>query len=157
VEIAAEIQTERAVELKFEQFPEQARERLRAAISALVSDLQSRVESAEPSLTGALRSETAPRLEEYPNRITGAVRVTDEFAKAGALEYGAHRTMLVKAHTATLDHIYGKLVEPLSVMIGAHQRTPNIAEHRYLRGPLHAMEGQIFEALQEAMTEAAAD
>lgn len=157
MEITAEIQTERTIGLKFDQFPEQARQRLRAAIETLIGDLHDQVTAAAPSESGKLRGEIQPRVEEYPNRITGVVAVTDEFAKAAALEYGAHSSVMVKAHTASLDHIYGKLVEPFSVMVGAHSRRVDIAEHRYLRGPLHAMEGQIFEALQEALVEAAQD
>lgn len=157
MELTVEISTDRAAGLKFDEFPEQARQRLRAAITGLIGELEGRIQSAEPSLTGKLRSETEPVVEEYPNRITGRVSITADFAKAAALEYGAHATVLVKAHSASLDHIYGKFVDPMTVLVAAHARKVNIGEHRFLRGPLAAMEGQILESLQQALTDAAGE
>lgn len=152
-----EIDTTRTIGTKFDQFPEAARGRLRAAIESLIAILYPRVVGEEPSATGKLRSETDSRVEETATRVTGAVSVTGEFAKAASLEYGAHGTTMVKAHSASLDHVYGKFVAPMSVMIGEHSRRLNVAEHRYLRGPLHAMEGQIHDAMQQALDEAAQD
>lgn len=154
MEIQVEIITERTAALRFDQFPTEAHDRFRATVTTWTDELESRVQASEPYLTGKLRAETQTRIVDYPDRITGSVRITSEFAKAAALEYGAHSVTTVKAHMAKLDHLWGKLVDPMTVMVAAHSRHLNIAEHRFLRGSLASISGPFLDAMKRALDEA---
>ncbi|HEV2097419.1 MAG TPA: hypothetical protein VGR45_00680 [Stellaceae bacterium] len=153
-----ELQNDRVVDLRFEQFPERAREALERRIGGLTQALLDRVHGAEPDLTGKLRGETVSRVSSTKNAVRGQVRVAasdkSEYAKAGALEFGTHGSAEVKAHTAHLSHIFSRLIAPTEVLVAAYSRRPNIAARHYERGPLDAMRSQIIEELRAALTEA---
>lgn len=149
---------ERRVSLKLDEFPQELRGQLEARISELTAELQAQVEAAAPSRTGRLRSEIRGRVfADNPNHVSGIVDIagvkgSGDFAKAAALEYGAHASTKVSAHPMKLDHYWAsKLAAPTMVMVAAHNRTVNIAEHDFLRGPLAEMEPQIQMALEEVV------
>lgn len=155
--VAMELLNERRVGLRFDEFPEKARANLLERITELTQELEDAVVEAEPEgATGKLRRETKPRVTEGPERITGSVSVTDEFAKAAALEYGAHGTTTVRAHVAQLNHVFARATSTVEVDVEEHTRRLNIAAHDYLRGPLAAMSGRIEEELKAAIDDAIA-
>lgn len=152
----------REVELKFEHFPEQARHAFLQRITSLTAQLLARVQSSEPENTGKLRSETVSQIYDGKDGVVGSVTLAKglsatEYGKAGALEYGApgpRNRNMVKSHTAQLSRVYGRLVAPMSVVISAHTRHLNVAEHKFLRGPLESMSGQVLQELEQALAEA---
>jgi len=157
-EFGIEIDGERRVALRFEQFPERARAALQARIAALTAELYGRVEGAEPERTGRLKGETEPFVDQRADRVVGRVKVvargSSEHGKGAALEYGAHGSARVTAHSQSLSHFWGRLVAPREVFVRAYSRRLDIAERRYLRGPLDEMRGEIIEELRAALGEA---
>ena len=85
------------VGLRFDEFPDDLYDALRQEIEALSAELLAAVEAATPSRTGKLRSAERLRIFTDPDSIKGYVDVSADFAKAGALEYGAHRSTKVSA------------------------------------------------------------
>lgn len=154
--IEIEVEGARRASLVFEEFPQRAHAALLARIADLTEALEEAVVASEPRRTGRLAEETDSSVKDLPERITGRVSITAEFGKAAALEYGAHGTTNVQAHEARLDHVFGKLIPGTTVSVGAHTRRLNIAEHRYLRGPLEAMRDEIIEGLRDALDGVAA-
>lgn len=152
----------RRVGLRFEQFPDELYEALREEIEALTIELLERVKAATPDRTGRLRSQERMRLFADKDRITGYVDVagargSQDYAKAGALEYGAHRPTKVDAHNMRLDHYWAtKLSAPETVLVSAYTRTPHIEEFSFERGPLAAMAPEITERLNEIVEAEAA-
>jgi len=153
----------RQVGLRFDEFPDELYVELKAEIDALSNELFSRVQAATPDATGLLRSQERLRLFADPNRITGYVDVeggkgSQDFAKAGALEYGAHRATKVSAHGMRLDHYWArKLAAPETVLVQAYARTPDIQEHAFERGPLEAMQPEIIARLNAVVERAVAE
>jgi hypothetical protein len=153
-----EVDGERLVALRFEQFPERARAAIKRRLEALTAQLYSRVESAEPQRTGKLRQETQSFVDERDDRVTGRVKVlareTSEHGKGAALEYGAHGSAQVGAHAMTLSHLWGRMIAPRQVLVAAYSRRVNISERRYLRGSLDTLRGEVIEQLRQALAEA---
>jgi len=153
------VQGERQVRLMFEQLPQHARAQLLAAITSLTDRLYARVVAATPERTGRLRGEITERVVQGENYIRGTVSVRVgpgeqsglEAGKAAALEYGAHRAVSVVSYSRRHDHVYAHAITPIRVMVEAYQRTANIAERRYLRGPLDDMRGDIVSELRAAV------
>jgi len=159
--VRIDLSGDRRAGLRFEEFPDALYEELTQEIGALSRELFSRVEAATPSRTGALRSQERLRLFTDKNRITGYVDIASDkggdFAKAGALEYGAHKRTSVKPHARKLNHVFERaLAAPMDVIVGAYDRTPNIAEHAFERGPLGAMRGEIVQRLNAVVEKAVA-
>jgi len=152
--ITAVITGDRQAEARFERPPAEVQAKLRPIVDDFTARLHAAVVGAEPVRTGKLRGETASRVEERKDRIVGRVFVSArgvEAAKAGALEYGAHRATTVKAHSEQLAHIFARFVAPFAVMVGAHSRRLNIEEHAFLRGPLAEIGPQFIAAVEEAV------
>lgn len=153
MDIRINITGDRQVGLRFEHFPDALYDDLRREINALSIELFALVEAATPERTGLLRSQERRRVFADNNRISARVDVageagTQDFAKAGALEYGAHRGMKVSAHSMRLDHLWAeKLAWPLTVIVGAYNRTPDIEAYSYLRGPVAAMQPEVLTRL----------
>ncbi len=119
------------------------------------------VRAEEPVHTGKLRSETGGRVYDHGERIAAVIgvraRSIDDHAKAGALEYGAKRPFEVRAHTATLTHLWGRAIAPITINVGAYTRTPNIDPERYLRGPTATYREEALQLLRKAVDEATAE
>jgi hypothetical protein len=157
-QISIDVSGARQVGIRFEQFPQNVYDRLVAAVQEKTDELLARVEAATPTLTGRLRSQERARVfHDNPNRIAGYIDIAGEkgsgdFAKAAALEYGAHRATKVKPHPMKLDHYWSdRLTAPTMVMVGAYTRTPNIAAHSFMRGPAEQMKVEILAALHGAV------
>jgi hypothetical protein len=143
------------VTLRFEEFPTALHDKLIDRIGQLTNDLASAVRSAAPYKSGKLQNSIRGVVyDDSPKKITGRVSVSKDFAKAGALEYGAHAEFSLRGHAAKLDHFWSKkLNAPIEVFVAAHDRTPNIEAHSFLRGPLHMMSSMISALLNEAVSE----
>jgi hypothetical protein len=152
--ITVRFKGDRELKARVERIPARAHDKLRARITDLADRLEARVRAAEPVKTGQLRGATLPSVKETPHKIEGKVRVSRLTKKAAALEYGAHGGAHVRAHDARLNHIFGRLVAPMTVQVQAYQRRVNIAEHRFLLGPFEAMKDEIIAELRDAMEEA---
>lgn len=158
--IRFDINGDRQVGLRFDQFPAEIYDDLRGAIDELSQELFALVQAETPDLTGLLRSEEMVKVFADPAKITGSVAVVapnqQDARKAGALEYGSTgKSVGVKAHTMRLDHHWDKaLAEPETVIVAAYDRTPDIAERRFERGPLEEMQ-PIVAARLNAVVEAA--
>ena len=150
------------VGLRFDEFPDEIYEGLVQEIDALSNELFARIEAATPSKTGALRSQERLRLFTDKDSIKGYVDIagaagSQDFAKAGALEYGAHRKANVSAHAMQLDHAWANLLAaPVTVMVAAYDRTPDISEHAFERGPLAEMQGEIITRLNAVVDQTVA-
>lgn len=156
--VKVEVTGARQVGVRFEEFPDHLYEALRAEIHAIGDELLELVKAATPQKTGKLRSEERLRVFADKNRIKAQVDVSGEFAKAGALEYGAHRATKVGSHSMRLDHAWNeKFDAPESVLVGAYTRTPNIEEHAFERGPLHEMQAAVLTRLNETVAKAAGE
>lgn len=148
------------VGIRFDEFPDELYAALKAEIGALTEELFARVEAATPSRTGRLRSEERMRLFADPDRISGYVDIagdkgSQDFAKAGALEYGAHRSTNVSSHSMKLDHYWSHMLSaPESVLVAAYTRTPDIQEYGFERGPLAEMAPEILERLNAVVAKA---
>lgn len=149
--IRVNVTGDRQVGIRFDEFPDELYDDLKAEISALTTELYGLIDAATPDRTGRLRSEERARVYSDKDRISGRVTIagdSKDFAKAGALEYGAHRSTKVSAHQMRLDHVFGqKLSAPLMVLVDAYSRTPDIQEVAFERGPLGAMEPEIIARL----------
>lgn len=158
--IKIDIAGDRQAGLRFDEFPDVLYEDLRKEIEELSLELLLRVEAATPSRTGLLRSEERLRLFTDKDRITGYIDVKadgqQEHIKAGALEYGAHKKHKVSSHTMRLDHFWEqKLDAPITVLVDAiPDRTANITEIAFLRGPLEAMRPEIAARLRAVVENA---
>lgn len=149
---AIHVAGEREAELVLEDLPEKAREVLKPVINELIEELYGQVVGREPVRTGRLRSTTAKaEAQDRGDRVSGRVFIDADFAKAAALEYGAHGTATVRAHMETLGHVFGHLVAPFAVLVAEHSRHVDIAEHEFLRGPLHDIEAQALDRMREAL------
>lgn len=152
----------RDVALKLDSLPSGVRSRLRDALTVLTERLYALVEAAEPDKTGKLRRETAFGVTERGTRLSGRVYFprglpAAEYGKAAALEYGAHGTAQVKAHASRLDHIFGRQMAPLNVMVAAYSRTLNITADRFLRGPMAELAPEVIAEFKAALDAATAE
>ena len=152
-DIGVAIVGDQKVALQFDHFPEALRAELLKPIKSLTDQLYAKIRAIVPKgKTGKLASEVIEQIFNDPDQVSGRVTFDADFAKAGALEWGAHRVTKVREHPQRLDHAWRRsLNSPLTVLIAAYSRTPNIAEHRMLRGPLAAMSGEAITELQQAV------
>jgi hypothetical protein len=151
--LGAIISGDRKVEQLFDAFPNSLRPELREVISDEIAQLAARVRAAVPRKTGRLQSEIATALQERDSRISGIVHLTGEYAKAGALEYGAHRTITIHAHSERLDHIWHRLFG-MTVEVPTYERHQNLEAERFLRGTFAELQAQITQRLQQVVDEA---
>jgi hypothetical protein len=162
MKVGIEIVTDRRVALKFDTFPVQAHDALLDVITSSTERLRALVEGAAPKRTGKLEAEITSRVIDATNHITGSVGfpaglTPTEYGKAAALEYGAHGTAHLRAHSAKLGHLWGKLIAPIQVLVAAHDRRLNIAKRDFLRGPLHAIEDGVLADMKGALDQAVAE
>lgn len=153
-DIGVFITGDRELALRFERFPAALHAKLLQRISGLTSDLEALVESQVPRRTGKLAGEITARIRDSDASISGIVTLTGDYAKAAALEYGAHGIANVSAHAARLTHLWGRATgAPLTVEVPTHTRHVNISAHRFLRGPEAQMIEQVRAELQSAVDE----
>lgn len=163
-QVRIDIAGDRQAGLRFEDFPDDLHDDLRGEIDALSRELLSRIEAAVPSKTGTLRSQVRLRMFDQEDRIRGYIDIdgrkgSTDYAKAGALEYGSRgKPTKVSAHRMKLDHFWDhRLAAPTNVLVEAYERTPTIAEHSFMRGPLAAMRPEIVSRLTGVIERAVAD
>lgn len=159
--LAVIVSGDRAIAEKFGTFPQEAHKRLHATIEIAIERLAGLVRAHVPKLTGRLESEIRTLVGDKPERIVGLVYVQGEerndYAKAGALEYGAHGTAKVSAHSMRLDHVFANaLNSPLTVSVDAYSRPLNIAAQRFLRDPAAEMKSEIESNLRAAVDQTVA-
>lgn len=161
MDVHVEVKSALRAGIRLDEFPDHLYEDLAREITALSSELLARVQAATPEHTGRLRSQERVRVFRDKDRITGYVDIagkkgSQDFAKAAALEYGAHRATKVAAHRMRLDHYWEhKLGAPVSVLVGAYSRTPDIAEVSFERGALIGMQSEITDRLNAVVDRAA--
>jgi hypothetical protein len=158
MEFPIAVKNERALLERFDTFPVAALDMLRAKVTETTDVLLGLVRAATPDRTGLLRSQIKSRIIENPNRVVGVVGLIGgaprkAFGKAGALEYGAHKSISVRAHTQNLDHFFGKAIAPREVTVSAYTRQTNIEAHNYLRGPLDAVQGEFVATIEQGLQE----
>lgn len=163
-QIRIDINGDRQSGLRFEEFPDHLHDDLRGEIDALSHELLARIEAAVPSKSGQLRSQVRLRMFDQEDRIRGYIDIegrkgSTDYAKAGALEYGSKgKPIKVSAHKMRLDHYWDhKLAAPTTVLVEAYERTPDIAEHSFMRGPLAAMRPEILKRLTDVVERTVAD
>lgn len=150
--VTAIVSGERDVAARLDELPDRVHQRLVEPITRLTRRLLGLYQAAEPSRTGKLRQETVSHVEVSRDlvrgRVTVAASTANEFAKAGALEYGAHGTAHVAAFERRGHAPYGA---PADQMVAAYSRHLDLAEHRFARGALDEMRGEIKETLEAAI------
>jgi hypothetical protein len=161
MQLGIRLTNERAATLRFDQFPQFAHDRLLAAMQEIEQRLEAAIIAQEPTKTGALRSWTGGRVYDHGNRIAAVVGVrapsADAAKKAAALEYGSHKALTVRAHTARLAHFWSRAVPEIMVVHPAYSRTPNVDDKRFLRDPAEMVRGDAMGLLQAAVDQAAED
>jgi hypothetical protein len=136
---------DRRVVAHLEALPERLRVNLRATIAELTDQLLAQVRAREPIRTGRLRRQTRSFIDEKKDFIRGRVRILatgsaqQTAAAFGALEYGAHRRFPVRGYMRG------------SGPVRSYERTANIRERRFLRGPAEEMRTKILEQIKAAV------
>jgi hypothetical protein len=144
------------VALRFDKFPEEARAALTAPIKKATHRVAGQVRAQVPR--GPKDDLEALVIEQFyndPDQVSGRVTFRGEYAKVGALEYGApgkQNRNFVREHSAKLDHAWGrKMQSPISVTIAAHRRRLNIKARRFLRGSLASESGETLQDIRSAI------
>lgn len=141
-----------------ERWPPLLRAALRPKITEIMRELLSRVHALEPTRSGALRDLTRMYVDDNEDSITGKVKVLAKSGRrhnvaAAALEFGAHRRTIVRAYSERRDMVFGHRVTERPITVQAYARVPNIAAHRFMRGPFEAMQPRIREELEKTVAE----
>ena len=149
----AVITGDRRVVARFGEWPKEFHDLLLARIRALTSELEARVRALAPSRTDKLKSEIISRVFDDPQKIKGLVTLDGglpgvEYAKAAALEYGAHRLTRVRKYRRTISEAFGRTISPTDADVRAYSRIANIDERMFLRGGLADVEGNAVAELQ---------
>jgi hypothetical protein len=146
-----------AVRAHIEQFTGKLHTGLRQSITQLTDQLLARVRAAEPYRTGRLRSETRAFVDDKADAVQGRVRVLgqgrEHNAAAGALEYGAHRLVNVRAHREHLTHVFDRATDSQFVAVKAYTRRANIQAKRFVRDPAAAMRPRIEAEIERVVGE----
>jgi hypothetical protein len=156
--MSALVSGDREVALAYERFPDELRERIRARMQRIVDRLESASRDAAPYKTGKLKSEIRGHVyADNPQRVAGYVQVdaagggSDEYRKAGALEYGVHKTRSLAGRLA--GHNFTARLRSSRVRDRLNGPIQQRA-YRYLRGPLDEMRGDIEAEMTQAIGEA---
>lgn len=150
---------DRDVVARFEEFPDALHKRVRASIETLTARLFAAVQP--PRRTGRAASEKRLIIDDTPDAVRGRVSFAatgTEAAKIATLEYGApggRSRPPVSEHKRSLNHLWGRAISPIEVIVDRYNRKANIAEHRFLRGPLATMQDDIKREMTEAAEAAA--
>lgn len=147
-----------AIEASFAKWPEEIRASLCKRIEALTQELYARVVASAPERTGDLKNEFMFKVYDNTDSVKGVVTLEGkldpkEYAKAAALEYGAHRTAKVKKYRRTISEAFGRSISPMRIQVKNYSRQPNIQEYAFLRGGLASMEAEAVAELNAAINE----
>lgn len=152
-----ELQQARRVELWLQDLPETLQTSVDEAITRATDKLLMLARAKAPKRTGKLASEIQSRVVRDPHRITGIVGIVadsrNEFGKAAAEEYGAHRRINVKAHSARLSHLWSLPIAQIRVQVETHQRKLNIRKRNFLRAALDEVRASTIEDVRAALDE----
>lgn len=161
ISVKASEEDERKIAVHLDELPRRLRSALRPIITELTDRLLGAVHAAEPMRTGRLRAATKAFVDEKDDRISGKVRVVAEGGRgsgtheaAAALEYGAHRSVLVSEHTERLTAKLSRSQAGGLVMVESYVRRANIMARRFMRDPATAMRPEAMAALQRVIAEA---
>lgn len=149
----AVITGDRRVVARFGEWPKELHDDLLERIRNLTEALQARVESLAPERSGKLKEEIVSRVFDDPEKIKGLVTLAGglpgaEYAKAAALEYGAHSASKVRQYRRTISEAFGRTISPVDADVRAYSRVANIEAHLYLRGGLADVEADATAQLQ---------
>lgn len=145
----------RELSLRFDELPRRTIASLEQRVQALTDELESRVKGMAPKKTGKLESEIVGSVKATADKVSGLVRVTGEFPKAAALEYGVHTTRTIKSHSEKLTHLWARAVGlPMLVTEPSHTQRMDLAARRFLRVPLEMMRDEIETGLRQAVDQA---
>lgn len=149
---------ERALDVRFTEFPTRLRGKLEQRIRGLTDVLEERIRAAAPYLTGKLRGEITERVfTNQPDRVAGYVSVygqdRNDYAKAATLEYGSDK---VRRRLSKGGGIIERLTRSrhLADRVG---KPAHIEAFRYLRGPFEDMRPEMEAGIAEALTETVAE
>ena len=159
-DFSIEVVGDRKVALRFEKFPERLRAAFVEPIQYLTRRLAGKVRQRAPrGKKGELPGLVIEQFFNDPDQVSGRVTFSDQYAKVGALEYGApgpRNRNMVKEHKAQLGHFWHlRLNRPITVMVAAHRRQLNTPQFAMLRGPLAEMSGEVISELQAVVNTAA--
>lgn len=151
----AALEGDKGVALRFREFPTFAHDRLLSALEGIEKRLEAAVISAEPEKSGLLKSLTGGRVYDHGTRIAAVVGVRamtkDEALKASALEYGSNKSITLRAHSASLSHLWSRAINTIQVQVSAHSRITNVQAHNFLRGPIDTIRGEALAELEAAI------
>jgi hypothetical protein len=111
-----------------------------------------------PVRTGRVAAAKRMRIITTGESVTGSVYFEGSGAlkaQIGALEYGTRgKKKPVTRHARRLTHLFGRPIAPMQVIVDKYNRTPRIAEHRFLRGPFQQRRAAILAEMQRAINDA---
>lgn len=155
--LTAVVSGDRNVAARFDRMDDLTLRRMRGVVETLTERLFAAVQP--PRRTGRAASEKRMSIEQTADMVRGRVWFSSqgtEAAKIGALEYGAHKSRRpVTEYKRMQSQVFGRAIQPIEVIVDRYRRVPNIAEHRFLRGPLAAMHDNAERQLREAAEGAA--
>ena len=154
----AVITGDRVLEARFAEWPKELHDSLYQRIAKLTDQLLGRVQALVPDQTGTLKNEIIARVFDDPERIKGYVSLEggldpEAYIKAGALEYGAHKTFAVSRYRRTITQAFGRDISPKRITVGEYRRTANIEERMFMRGALAEIEAEAVVELTAAINE----
>lgn len=137
---------------RLDALPPELQDKLRPAIERLTAEMLDRVQAAEPYRTGALREATRSFVDQRDNMLRGRVRALAEpggpahNVKAGALEYGAHGDVAVRAYE-----------RDAGVAVEAYHRDVNVAAYAFLRDAVADVQSEFEAEIERAIADLAKD
>jgi hypothetical protein len=151
---------DRQVILRFENFPQFARARLLETMQGLEVQLLAAVQSLEPKgKTGELRARTSGTVFNDPAQVKALVGVRVPGAKAlypraAALNYGSHRSIVVRKHEAAMARLTRRMSGEMSPV---YTRMTNIHAQQFLQRGLDMVRPAAVPALRAAIEAAIQD
>jgi hypothetical protein len=153
---------DRQVVARFSEWPTEIHDTLFERIKKLTDELYARVRALAPEKSGDLKNEITSKVFDDPQKIKGLVTLEgnlprSEYIKAGALEYGVHKTFAVQKSRRTITEAFGRTISPTRIDVSAHPRAVDIEARLYLRGGLAGMEDEAVSELTAAINERVKD
>lgn len=157
--IAAELTGDTSTVALFDddKIPQQYYDGILGKVTELTDEMYAIARGLAPSKSGQLRASIHQAVGKGKDFIKGRV-YSDAGAKAVALEYGAtgrSRTN-VRAHEQKLDHLWAKVIAPITVQVSAHTRIQNIAPHPFMKPALAQVGPKFVAGVQQAIDQVTA-